>query len=261
MEWAARQNLKGLAQLVLLRLCFHHNHETKRCDPSIGTLAEGAGISGDKVRRCIREIEKSDLLEKEIRKVGKVNASNAYRVRLDRGVQDPQVPANSQGVPANSQGGTGCDTRGVLANSQPNKELNKELNKEESGPPFLPEKTKGKVLKMQSPPKALPVPDLPSWIDSEAFAEWLTMRSDDLKKPASASVIKAAIKKLGRYRDAGEDPNKVLEHVTLNQWQGLYPGKNGETRADLPAKPEVVYEEISFGEAYAGHLPTGSEGR
>ena len=245
MEWGARQGFKGLTQLALLRLCFHHNYETGRCDPSIARMATDSGVSGDKLRRCIREIELSGLVERTERKAGKVNETNAYRLRLDLGVQEDGVLANSQGGTLQQPGGYPTAAGGVLANSQANKEENKEENKEIEAASKPVALRKAKVLRMGKTETDLQTPQLPDWIDPEVFADWMVMRRDDKKKPVTTSVAKAAIATLERLRKCGEDPNKVLAHGTLNQWQGLYADKKGETKAD--PLPQPVTELVGTG--------------
>jgi hypothetical protein len=51
--------LSCTAKIVGSRIAMHHNIETGRCDPSIGMLVSGTGMSESTVRRAIRELEEA----------------------------------------------------------------------------------------------------------------------------------------------------------------------------------------------------------
>ena len=59
------------------------------------------------------------------------------------------------------------------------------------------------------------------------------MRAEE-KKPLRPSSARAAIKTLGRHREEGHDPNRLLEKATLNQNQGFWPDET--TKAPPPKK-------------------------
>ena len=64
---------------------------------------------------------------------------------------------------------------------------------------------------------------LPSWIPAEAWAGYVEMRKETLKKPLKTDrAINLAINTLARLRDDGNDPGAVLDQSTLNGWQGLF---------------------------------------
>lgn len=68
------------------------------------------------------------------------------------------------------------------------------------------------------------VTQIPDCISLETWADYLAMRRV-IRKPATAQAQKLAITKLLALRDAGEDPQAVLEQSILNSWQGLFPVK------------------------------------
>src|SRR5581483_7008473 len=51
--------LSCTAKIIATRIALHHNIETGRCDPSIATLAAGAGVSKNTVLRSLRESEQA----------------------------------------------------------------------------------------------------------------------------------------------------------------------------------------------------------
>lgn len=64
---------------------------------------------------------------------------------------------------------------------------------------------------------------LPDWVPAEAWAGYVEMRKETLKKPLKTDrAINLAINTLARLRDDGNDPGAVLDQSTLNGWQGLF---------------------------------------
>ncbi len=70
---------------------------------------------------------------------------------------------------------------------------------------------------------------LPVWIDRETWDAYLKGR----KKPTEQAKV-LLVKKLGEYRDAGDDPNEVLKRSIMNGWTGIFPldKKGGQDGAD-----------------------------
>lgn len=64
--------------------------------------------------------------------------------------------------------------------------------------------------------------DLPYWLPSELWGEWIEYRRQDKGKPASERSQRMTIKKLGRLRDEGYCPVRLLEMAIEREWQGVY---------------------------------------
>jgi hypothetical protein len=71
--------------------------------------------------------------------------------------------------------------------------------------------------------KAIPI-ELPTWIDSNLWHDYLEMRKK-IRKPATLRAQELVIKKLDELRAEGQDPNRVLEQSIENSWQGVFPLK------------------------------------
>jgi uncharacterized phage protein (TIGR02220 family) len=82
MSWAVDMKLPTNQKMVLLMLANRTNHDTGRCDPSHKRLAEDCGMSISTLKRCIRQLEESGLLEIITRKNGDVNLPNQYILKL-----------------------------------------------------------------------------------------------------------------------------------------------------------------------------------
>jgi uncharacterized phage protein (TIGR02220 family) len=88
MSWAVEKKLPTNQKMVLMMLANRTNHETGRCDPSHKRLAFDCGMSISTLKRCIKSLEESGLLEIVTRKSGDVNLPNQYILNL--GVVDSE---------------------------------------------------------------------------------------------------------------------------------------------------------------------------
>lgn len=71
----------------------------------------------------------------------------------------------------------------------------------------------------------------------EAWDAWIEMRRKARKVPTERAV-KLAIAKLAKLRDAGHEPNDVLDQSTMNGWTGLFEiksGRNGNGNGSRPS--------------------------
>jgi len=87
------------------------------------------------------------------------------------------------------------------------------------------EENKKRIRKEDITPLKSPLGfELPDWIPVEQWNDFLEMRKS-IRKPLKIAGIKAAIKKLGEFKEHGEDLQKVLEQSILSSYQGLFPVK------------------------------------
>lgn len=81
--------------------------------------------------------------------------------------------------------------------------------------------------------------ELPPWLKREVWALWAQDRKVRGKAMTEAAA-RLSIKKLEEYRQAGHDPQVVIEHSIANGYQGLYaPGRNGSQVTAAPAHKDV----------------------
>ena len=62
---------------------------------------------------------------------------------------------------------------------------------------------------------------LPSYIDPEAWGDYEAMRRR-IKKPMTARVVRQKLALLQRFKDAGHDPNAILDAATNGHWLDFY---------------------------------------
>lgn len=73
--------------------------------------------------------------------------------------------------------------------------------------------------KAQPQPPAAALPELPAWLDKDAFTAWMQGRPAKTRKPAAQA---AAIAKLDKFRQQGHDPNAIVRDSLANGWQGIF---------------------------------------
>lgn len=114
-----------LRKLVLIKLADNAN-DYGECWPSYQHIADQCEIGKSTVRKHIKDLEKSGLLQIENRKGPKGNASNIYKLTLT-----PIAP-NSTGVAADSTPPVAPDSTGTSHSLEPVKEPKEKSTKKES---------------------------------------------------------------------------------------------------------------------------------
>ncbi len=99
-------------------------------------------------------------------------------------------------------------------------------------PDFIGGIPKKKPRKPRTPkPKPEPI-ELPEWIPTNEWFDYVKMRKDK-KKEMTPHIAGLIIKKLKAFKNDGEDIKQVLVNATLNQWTNVYSlndkGKNKST--------------------------------
>lgn len=82
---------------------------------------------------------------------------------------------------------------------------------------------------------------LPEWIDHTLWIEFMELRKT-LKAKNTDRAISLLISQLTRFRDAGHDPNTIIENSIMNSWKGVFEpkqrgGTHGTSRTD--SKPDL----------------------
>lgn len=98
--------------------------------------------------------------------------------------------------------------------------------------------------KKQPPDKpAAAMPDLPSWVEPEAWEGFVAMRKRE-RHPLTAYAARLVLKELDKLRTAGADPTAVLDQSTRNGWRDVFAIRQpmatttgGFQRPDAPRVP------------------------
>ncbi|MFN9476383.1 helix-turn-helix domain-containing protein [Acidovorax sp.] len=72
--------------------------------------------------------------------------------------------------------------------------------------------------------------ELPAWLPAEAWALWVRHRTE-ARKPITEDGARLQLKTLTKLRAEGHDPVLVIERSVEGGWQGLFPAKDGSTKA------------------------------
>lgn len=71
---------------------------------------------------------------------------------------------------------------------------------------------------------------LPDWINKETWKAFLEVRRK-LKAPSTVRAIELTLKDLQRFKEAGDDPNEILNQSIKRGWRGVFPlRKDGEKK-------------------------------
>jgi len=64
--------------------------------------------------------------------------------------------------------------------------------------------------------------DLPDWLPTEIWNEWIDYRREDKKKPATERSQRMTLRKLERFQQQGYCPIKLIEMAIEREWEGIY---------------------------------------
>lgn len=94
------------------------------------------------------------------------------------------------------------------------------------------EKSRVEKIREEKEPPISPLPSFqpPEWLPREQWEAYLDMRKS-IKSPLTPHGLRLAMKELLRLRDAGHDPEAVLNQSIFNNWKGLFALKEGNDGA------------------------------
>lgn len=87
--------------------------------------------------------------------------------------------------------------------------------------------------------------DLPEWMPKEAWKSFCEMRRSK-RKPVTPAAMKLLISKLGKLRDEGQSPQKVLEQSIENSWTGLFPVHERTTTRKASVGKHSGFAELNY---------------
>jgi hypothetical protein len=101
----------------------------------------------------------------------------------------------------------------------------------ESTPPTpTPSPDKEEKKKKPSPP-ATALPDPPEFVDAEAWAGFVAMRSR-IRHPLTARAATLVHRELEKLRASGHDPNTILDNSTRNGWRDVFAPRTKDSHAN-----------------------------
>lgn len=195
--------------------------------PSIGQIAKIAGCSPADLLKLSQELEANEVFSRDAEGViycrRMVRAEKKRRICSKGGRKGGASTYSKQKGIFTSQEVTQGASQGVTQAPIPLPVPNP-----------LPKPEKKPSLRSDD---AAPIPD---WVPPEAWNGFDDMRRSKAQAPGKARVpwtagaMAAAITKLTKLRDQGQDPVGVLEQSTLEGWSGLFPVKEDRTTVGRP---------------------------
>lgn len=183
--------LSPTEKLVLLALADWSN-DAGECWPSIARVAEKTGVGTRTVQRAIRKAEKEGIVKRD-EVLGKGNRYTINPCHND-------TPATVTPLP---------ERQGTPATVAPNTSRHTSRKKDKPSSKRVREKF-----------------DLPDDIPKAEWDGFVEMRKS-IGKRLTVNAMHLAVKRLRKLRDEdGWPPGDVLEHSTLNSYQGLFPPKD-----------------------------------
>jgi len=119
-----------------------------------------------------------------------------------------------------------------------------------TAPSQKPVTNKQQEQKQKQPQAALI--EVPDWIDAEAWAGFVAMRIKE-RHPLTPRAASLILKRLDEFRQAGHNPNKILDASTAEGWRNVYPPKpmngNGNGKSTLASRLAAEARAIAADEA------------
>ena len=211
MSWKAsgyvkelRDGLSVTDKFVLLILAEYHSTEEKASWPSVTTLAADCLMTVRGVQQILGRLEVGGFIVRT-KGCGRGNVSGYEIVGVD-----------VKGEPDSPNGRAGFSAQTV------NRRVQKDERKTVKGAPPCAAIRK-EPLEPQEPIKQKHNLILPEWVPMEAWNGFIEMRRKMRNAPITDRAIKMLFAELCRLREAGEDPERVLNVATMKGWRGLFP--------------------------------------
>lgn len=206
MAWAITQQIvtDAPARHVLLCLANYAGECGRGAFPSAATLAKNTGLSLRTVRLKLAYLEEMGVIAQ-----GAQAVAAAY---IDRPDRRPVVYDIiwQRGAAATPRENTGCST-------QPN---GVQLAHERGAAAAPNPSTKPPLIQKKRAPAA-PLPPLPDWIDSKAWADFVENRKA-IRAPMTTRAAELVILTLEKLKAEGQDVKLVLEQSTRNCWRDVF---------------------------------------
>jgi hypothetical protein len=82
---------------------------------------------------------------------------------------------------------------------------------------------------------------VPGWLDRRVWSEFKKMRQT-MKAPITHFAEGLLLTKLNRFREAGHDPNEILNTSIENSWRGVFEPKRPATTYQIPTPRAEEYD-------------------
>jgi hypothetical protein len=238
MSWKASGHVKDLREglsvtdkFVLLILAEYHSTDEKASWPSVTTLADDCLMTVRGVQQILGRLETGGFIVRT-KGCGRGNVSGYQIVGVD--IKDERYSVNGCAgfIEETVNSGAVKDERKQQKGAQPCNAIRKEPLE-----PSEPIKQKQGLI-------------FPEWVPMEAWNGFMEMRRRMRNVPMTPRAEKMLFAELCRLRQAGEDPERVLNVATMKGWRGLFPvsekGNGNGNGKPKQSSAERLAEELSF---------------
>lgn len=212
LAWAARQYTGSSGtKLVLMGLAECASRKDALAFPSVAELIEFSALNRKSVITNLDKLESLGFIADTGDRVGRTRQVKVYRICLER---VPQMELFQK------RNGSGFSRKSPKNGTR---------NKSE------PVGSEAKASKPKQPEKFIRPDDIPK----EPWIDFVQMRAR-IGKPMTERAKELAVIRLRKLRDEdGWPPGDVLNHSTLNSYQGLFPPASRD-RHERPSNPTAI---------------------
>ncbi|MBG6249464.1 MULTISPECIES: replication protein [Symbiopectobacterium] len=90
--------------------------------------------------------------------------------------------------------------------------------------------------------------ELPDWLPKPTWDSWIQYRKEINKPIKSQQTVTQAVKLLGKCRENGNSPEKIINASIANGWQGLFePNQPGRTQQTKPHSVTDSFADKDYG--------------
>lgn len=201
LAWAAKQRTGGLATKAALMALANYADEHGRSYPSTAAIADFGEMDHKTATAALDRLVAAGLIADTGDRMGRTKQVRVYALALER---SPQTEGFQKRKPS------------VFSGEAPQKRGTDTVKE-----PASPKATPSPKKRAAKPRAFVPPSDIPEqeWTDFEDMRK-------RIGKPMTDKARNLAIARLRRLAEDGYPPGDVLNHSTLNNYQGLFPPKD-----------------------------------
>lgn len=232
-DFGHEQNLDSSSRLLLMALADSACDQTSECWPSVKLLSKKTGLSERTIKSKLSDLSDLGIISRR-RTRNNSGQLGKYIYRLDFAVETSPSADSAAGK---TLGATTAPSKKLGANNGiPRCNLAQKLGATIAPHNLSLEPIKEPIKQSDQKTTKNKPPELPDWMDPEAWAEFVEHRKS-IKKPMSALAEKKILKKLQTFKSKGMNIQEILDLSIENGWSGVFPS-NGSQQKNKNSEPD-----------------------
>jgi hypothetical protein len=234
MTAAFRTRIHSTHKFVLVALCDNANDQGE-CYPSIAMLCEKTSLSDRAVQKSIAYLVEHGFVRRDIRS----GRSNYFYIAAASSWPCQAAPSEPRSSRSVQTIRTACAPNEMRARPEPDAPPppNAVRPAPERGSPITVIEPSIEPSGNRQEPAARFRSDslpglLPDWLPTQAWTDWIAYRRAG-KTRFTAKAAELGLVELGKLRDAGHDPQAVIEQSIYRGWSGFFPLREQTLRMPL----------------------------